>query len=107
MTKANNTIGLQRYIHHKVLKVKPVLGFQLSRGRLVGPQDFFADAAFDEARRTANEIANYLRRLGPFEPHRLPLDEMEYTTLPDVMKRLSKRFAPLEEKARPKEMAAR
>ena len=72
------------------------LGFQLAGGKLVGPQDFFADPAFDEARRIANQIANYLRHLGPFEPHRLHLEEMEYTTLPDVMRRLKERFVPIE-----------
>jgi fructose 1,6-bisphosphate aldolase/phosphatase len=68
------------------------LGFQLAEGKLVGPQDFFADVGFDKARDMANQLANYLRRLGPFEPHRLHLDEMEYTTMPDVMKRLKDRF---------------
>ncbi len=68
------------------------LGFQLCDGKLVGPQDFFADVAFDEARRTANRIADYMRHLGPFEPHRLHLEEMEYTTLPEVMTRLRGRF---------------
>lgn len=68
------------------------LGFQLSSGRLVGPQDFFADVAFDGARQMANEIASYMRGLGPFEPHRLHLEEMEYTTLPEVMTRLKGRF---------------
>ncbi len=71
------------------------LGFQLSGGKLVGPQDFFADVAYDEARRKANQLANYLRTLGPFEPQRLHLDEMEYTTMPDVMKRLKERFVSL------------
>jgi len=73
------------------------LGFQLAQGRLIGPQDFFADVAFDEARRIANELANYLRRHGPFEPHRLPLDEMEYTTLPQVMEELRDKFVPLDD----------
>lgn len=68
------------------------LGFQLCNGKLVGPQDFFADPAYDRARELANELADYLRRLGPFEPHRLPLEEMEYTTMPEVRKRLSSRF---------------
>lgn len=71
------------------------LGFQLCDGKLVGPQDLFADPAFDNARRLANEIADYLRRLGPFEPHRLPLDEMEYTTMPQVTKKLKDRFIDL------------
>jgi len=72
------------------------LGFQIADGKLVGPQDFFADVAFDRARRLANEIADYLRAMGPFEPHRLPLEDMEYTTLPDVQKRLEGRFEPVE-----------
>ncbi|MFQ5825780.1 MAG: fructose-1,6-bisphosphate aldolase/phosphatase [Dehalococcoidia bacterium] len=68
------------------------LGFQLSSGRLIGPRDMFEDLAFDEARRQANLMADYLRRHGPFEPHRLPLEEMEYTTMPQVMKKLGGRF---------------
>ncbi len=73
------------------------LGFQLAGGKLIGPADLFADPAFDEARRQANIVADYLRRHGPFEPHRLPLEEMEYTTMPDVMKRVQDRWEPLEE----------
>lgn len=72
------------------------LGFQLSSGRLIGPQDFFADPSYDRARQVANEVADYMRSLGPFEPHRLALDELEYTTLPDVMKRLADRLIPIE-----------
>jgi fructose 1,6-bisphosphate aldolase/phosphatase len=34
---------------------------------------------------------------GPFEPHRLPLDEMEYTTMPQVAKKLEGRFEALPE----------
>lgn len=64
------------------------LGFQLSGGRLVGPRDMFADVSFDRARKTANRIADYMRRHGPFEPHRLGLKDMEYTTLPLVLKKL-------------------
>ncbi|MGC8565621.1 MAG: fructose-1,6-bisphosphate aldolase/phosphatase [Thermoplasmata archaeon] len=68
------------------------LGFQLAEGRLIGPVDLFDDPAFDGARRQAIEIADYMRRHGPFEPHRLPLEEMEYTTLPKVMEKLKGRF---------------
>jgi len=70
-------------------------GFQLAEGKLVGPRDMFDDIAFDDARRLANQAAEYLRRHGPFEPHRLPLEEMEYTTMPQVMKKLEKRFLDL------------
>jgi fructose 1,6-bisphosphate aldolase/phosphatase len=68
------------------------LGFQLNAGQLVGPIDLFDDVAFDGARAQANEIADMLRRHGPFEPHRLPLEEMEYTTMPQIMGRLADRF---------------
>lgn len=67
-------------------------GFQLAEGTLVGPTDLFDDPSFDNARQQANNIADILRRLGPFEPHRLPLEEMEYTTLPQVLKKLKGRF---------------
>lgn len=73
------------------------LGFQLCNGTLVGPRDMFDDPSFDEARRQANIAGEYLRRHGPFEPHRLPLDEMEYTTMPQVMKKLEGRFEDLPE----------
>jgi len=59
---------------------------------LIGPEDMFKDIAFNNARQEAMNMADYLRRLGPFEPHRLPLEEMEYTTMPQVMKKLKDRF---------------
>jgi fructose 1,6-bisphosphate aldolase/phosphatase len=70
-------------------------GFQLAEGNLVGPRDMFDDVAFDPARRLANQAGEYLRRHGPFEPHRLPLEEMEYTTMPQVMKKIEKRLLDL------------
>ena len=71
------------------------LGFQLSGGKLIGPRDMFADKSFDPARRQANEVADFMRNHGPFEPHRLPLEQMEYTTMPQVMKKLEGRFTDL------------
>jgi len=67
-------------------------GFQIANGKLVGPRDLFDDPAFDEARHQVNIMADFLRRMGPFEPHRLPLEEMEYTTMPEVAKKLAPRF---------------
>jgi fructose 1,6-bisphosphate aldolase/phosphatase len=67
-------------------------GFQLSGGMLVGPRDMFADKSYNLARHQANEMADMMRRHGPFEPHRLPLEEMEYTTMPEVAKKLEGRF---------------
>lgn len=69
------------------------LGFQLAEGRLIGPRDMFDDPSYDEARRDANRVADVLRMHGPFEPHRLPLEEMEYTTMPQIMKKLEGRWA--------------
>ena len=71
------------------------VGFQLSDGNLVGPRDMFADKSFNLARHEANLMADMMRRHGPFEPHRLPLEEMEYTTMPQVMKKLEGRFTSL------------
>jgi len=68
------------------------LGFQVSDGKLVGPTDLFADPAFERSRETANLVADYMRLHGPFMPHRLGPEEMEYTTLPEVLKKLKDRF---------------
>ncbi|HDD46524.1 MAG TPA: fructose 1,6-bisphosphatase [Candidatus Aenigmarchaeota archaeon] len=73
------------------------LGFQLNNGKLEGPVDMFDDPAFDDARRQAIEMANYIRRNGTFQPHRLEEDEMEYTKITAVEKELeeAKRFEKL------------
>jgi fructose 1,6-bisphosphate aldolase/phosphatase len=68
------------------------LGFQLREGKITEPVDLFNDPAFDITRKEAQHITDYMRRHGPFEPHRLPMADMEYTTLPKVMKKLGTRF---------------
>ena len=73
------------------------MGFQLADGKLVGPRDMLGNASFDRAREKANEIADYMRRMGPFEPERLPAEAMEYTTLPQVAEDLAARWRPIEE----------
>ncbi|PYB67608.1 fructose 1,6-bisphosphatase [Thermoplasma sp. Kam2015] len=72
------------------------LGYVLKSGKLEGPVDMFDDPAFDYARRVAGELTDHIRRMGPFEPHRLPDQEMEYTTLPIVMEKLKDRFVDIE-----------
>ncbi|MEN6443464.1 MAG: fructose-1,6-bisphosphate aldolase/phosphatase [Methanoregula sp.] len=72
-------------------------GFQVSDGELVGPADMFDDPGFDRVRMRCNELADVIRAQGPFEPHRLSLGEMEYTTLPSVEKMLAKRWEPIPE----------
>lgn len=71
-------------------------GFQIAYGTLVGPVDMFVDPAYDNTRQKAQEIADYMRRHGPFEPHRLPMGDMEYTTLPKILAKLGDRFEPTE-----------
>ncbi|MFG1555630.1 MAG: fructose-1,6-bisphosphate aldolase/phosphatase [Thermoplasmataceae archaeon] len=72
------------------------LGFVYKDGKLSGPVDMFDDPAFDGARKLASDIADYIRRMGPFEPHRLPEEDMEYTTMPKVMEKLKERFQDME-----------
>ena len=71
------------------------LGFQVANGMLIGPNDMFDDPGYDRVRDEANLIADYLRKHGPFEPHRLPLEEMEYTTMPAVAAKLRDRWEPM------------
>lgn len=71
-------------------------GFQLANGKLVGPVDLFDDVAFDRARAKCNEIADYMKAHGPFEPHRLPMHELEYTTMPALMEKLKGRWKHLD-----------
>ena len=68
------------------------LGFQLRNGMITKPVDLFDDPAFDYTRNKALHVMEYMRRHGPFESHRLPMEDMEYTTLPKVMKKLGFRF---------------
>jgi len=77
------------------------LGFQVSNGQIASDDngkpliaDMFDDPAFDLARKEAVKIGSMLRRMGEFEPARLGPEEMEYTTLPQVLKKLKERFVP-------------
>lgn len=67
-------------------------GFQLSNGYFIGPRDLFDDPSFDRARDICNTISDYMRAHGPFEPHRLGLEDLEYTSMPQLMKKLEGRF---------------
>jgi fructose 1,6-bisphosphate aldolase/phosphatase len=69
------------------------LGFQLANGILVGPMDIFKDVSYDYTRNKANKIAEYMRRHGPFEPHRLPEEDLEYTNLPKLQQKFKDRFS--------------
>jgi len=77
------------------------LGFQVANGKIAENDkgkpmiaDLFDDPAFDLARREALEYASMLRRMGEFEPARLGIEEMEYTTLSNILERLKGRFKP-------------
>lgn len=68
------------------------LAFQVNNGMLGRPADCFKDKAYDRARKQSLAAADYMRAHGPFEPHRLPQEDMEYTTLPTVLKKLESRL---------------
>ncbi len=68
------------------------LGIQISDGKMHGKTDLLGDTAFDQTREKCMEITDYMRRHGPFEPHRLPNEDMEYTALPRIIDRFENRF---------------
>jgi len=77
------------------------LGFQIANGKIACDDhgkpmiaDLFDDPAFALARREALENACMLRRMGEFEPARLGPEEMEYTTLQQILDKLKERFKP-------------
>jgi len=77
------------------------LGFQVANGRISSDEegvpmmaDLFNDPAFTLAGREALEYASMLRRMGEFEPARLGAEEMEYTTLQQILEKLKGRFKP-------------
>ncbi len=61
------------------------LGFQLHDGYLEGPVDLFDDPIFEYSRMIAAFVTDYIRRMGSIMPHRVPPEEMEYTTLPKIL----------------------
>jgi fructose 1,6-bisphosphate aldolase/phosphatase len=81
-------------------------GFQLAGGEFLGPLDLFDDPSFDPVRARAMEIVEYMRRHGPFEPHRVPHDQMANTPFPPLLARLEDRMVSLDDKKRKKKQAA-
>ncbi|RJQ32171.1 MAG: fructose 1,6-bisphosphatase [Actinobacteria bacterium] len=69
-------------------------GFQMANGNFIGPRDMFADVSYDNARAEALWAADYFRKQGPFEPHRLSLEDLEYTTMPKLMEDLKSKWQP-------------
>ena len=74
------------------------MGFQLADGRLIGPATCWARS--DRARQQPHEICRLTWGGGDlFEPGRLPMEDMEYTTMPAVAERVAERWEPIEEPA--------
>ncbi len=86
------------------------IGFQICDGTIVGledpervesavgehiPLDYFEGSVWDVTRRQSMNISRYMRGHGPFMPGTLASDEMEYTTKPEVLKKLADRMKPL------------
>lgn len=79
------------------------LGLQIADGAIASDDegkpliaDMFADPAFDMARQEALQYASMMRRMGEFEPARLSVESMEYTTLPMILEKLKDRFKPIQ-----------
>lgn len=79
------------------------LGFQVADGKIACDDDgqpmiadMFDDPAFSIARHEAIKNGCMLRRMGEFEPARLGAEDMEYTTIQQVLKKMESRFQPLE-----------
>jgi len=77
------------------------LGIQVVNGKIASGHDgkpliadLFEDPAFNLAREEALQLAAALRRMGEFQPARLSEEVMEYTTLPETLKKLAGRFKP-------------
>ena len=69
-------------------------GFQITDRHLIGPHDMFDDPGFDEARRTANTVTDYLRRHGPFQAQGLPASAIAGCA-PGVYDKIKNRFKKL------------
>lgn len=87
------------------------IGFQISDGKLIGlenpenakigehiPVDYFAGSCWDYTRQKSMEISVYIRQHGPFMPAIVPPEELEYTTRPEVLKKLQNRMVDISEK---------
>jgi len=87
------------------------IGFQICDGMLIGtedpekgesgvgehiPVDYFEGSVWDVTRRESMRISRYMRGHGPFMPGTLGPEEMEYTTKPEVLKKLINRMKALE-----------
>jgi fructose 1,6-bisphosphate aldolase/phosphatase len=78
------------------------LGLQIANGKISSDDDgkpliadLFDDPAFAMARHEAIQNGSTLRRMGEFEPARLSAEEMEYTTIKQVLQKMKKRFTPI------------
>jgi fructose 1,6-bisphosphate aldolase/phosphatase len=60
------------------------------------PIDYFAGKEWDPVRNKAMDISMYMRGHGPFMPGIVSPDELEYTTRPEILKKLEPRMQPLE-----------
>lgn len=80
------------------------LGFQVANGKIAcGDEgepliaDLFDDPAFSLAREESVKNACMLRRMGEFEPARLSAEDMEYTTIQQVLQKMEQRFQPIDQ----------
>ena len=78
------------------------LGFQIANGKLIGPR-IFLPILLTTARKRPTNWQIICEAWDPSSRNCLPLEDMEYTTMPQVMEKLKGRFEPIEEEARRKQ----
>jgi len=84
------------------------LGLQITNGKIQGaespggkpgehtPIDYFSGHEWDHVRNKAMRISIYMRGHGPFMPGIVSPEDLEYTTRPEILKKLEPRMKPLE-----------
>ncbi|MEM2849640.1 MAG: fructose 1,6-bisphosphatase, partial [Candidatus Bathyarchaeia archaeon] len=60
--------------------------------RLLEHAILFEDSAFVHAKKTALQMAEFIRRNGPIAPAILGMEELEYTGIVETLKKLQSRF---------------
>jgi fructose 1,6-bisphosphate aldolase/phosphatase len=60
------------------------------------PVDYFSGKEWDVVRHKAMDISIYMRGHGPFMPGIVSPDDLEYTTRPEILKKLEPRMKSLE-----------
>jgi fructose 1,6-bisphosphate aldolase/phosphatase len=68
------------------------LAFSMKNGKLTGPVDCFDHPFWDSVRKKVAKKATEIRKQGFYGPAMLPMSELEYTGVAEILKELEKKF---------------